>query len=162
MCDESRLVSLSLRWKKNTRSQILGTSGSMERSGAVEPGYFEAWKQVGVFIPKPCHFHLMPIREHNFVTSVQFTCVLETSAWVYLCIDWKLNTCMFLFFFIFQELYKFDKILNLPKVYTNDIHAMARSYGIEAANRVIIKVQQISKKVFKKSTTMLINGLNGR
>ena len=43
-------------------------------------------------------------------------------------------------FDLFQELYKFDTLLDLPKVYSNDIHAMARTYGIEAANRVIIKV----------------------
>ncbi|XP_072173334.1 DNA-directed RNA polymerase I subunit RPA1-like [Diadema setosum] len=38
-----------------------------------------------------------------------------------------------------QELYKYDKLLNLNRAYTNDIHAMANTYGIEAACRAIIK-----------------------
>ena len=39
-----------------------------------------------------------------------------------------------------QEMYKYDKILDLNRLYTNDIHAMANMYGIEAACQVIIKV----------------------
>jgi len=32
-------------------------------------------------------------------------------------------------------------MLDLPRLYTNDIHAMARVYGIEAAYQAIIKVR---------------------
>ena len=39
-----------------------------------------------------------------------------------------------------QEMYKHDRILNLNKLYTNHIHAIAETYGIEAACKVIIKV----------------------
>ena len=39
-----------------------------------------------------------------------------------------------------QELYKYDQILDLNSLYSNDIHAIADTYGIEAANKVIIKV----------------------
>nr|XP_054764131.1 DNA-directed RNA polymerase I subunit RPA1-like [Lytechinus pictus] len=38
-----------------------------------------------------------------------------------------------------HELYKYDKLLQLNKAYTNDIHAMANVYGIEAACKAIIK-----------------------
>lgn len=37
------------------------------------------------------------------------------------------------------EMFNHDKILNLNKLYSNDIHAIARTYGIEAATRVIVK-----------------------
>lgn len=43
---------------------------------------------------------------------------------------------------IFQAMFQYDKILNLNKLYTNDIHAVAKTYGIEAAARVIIKEVQ--------------------
>ena len=39
-----------------------------------------------------------------------------------------------------QELYKYDQILDLNRLYSNDIHAIADTYGIEAASKVIIKV----------------------
>lgn len=39
-------------------------------------------------------------------------------------------------------MFEYDKILDLNKLYTNDIHAVARTYGIEAAARVIIKEVQ--------------------
>lgn len=32
------------------------------------------------------------------------------------------------------------EILDLNRLYTNQIHAMARTYGIEAAARVVVKV----------------------
>ncbi|XP_030852023.1 DNA-directed RNA polymerase I subunit RPA1-like [Strongylocentrotus purpuratus] len=38
-----------------------------------------------------------------------------------------------------HELYKHDKLLDLNKAYTNDIHSMANAYGIEAASKAIIK-----------------------
>lgn len=41
--------------------------------------------------------------------------------------------------FSFQQLYLFENILDLKKLYTNDIHAMAETYGIEAAACVLIK-----------------------
>ena len=37
-------------------------------------------------------------------------------------------------------MYKYDDILNLNELYTNDIHQVASIYGIEAAARVLIKV----------------------
>ena len=37
-------------------------------------------------------------------------------------------------------MFQYDTILDLNNLYTNDIHAMADSYGIEAACRVLIKV----------------------
>ncbi|XP_071859536.1 RNA polymerase I subunit RpI1 [Bombus fervidus] len=37
------------------------------------------------------------------------------------------------------EMFKYDKSLNLNKLYSNDIYAISQTYGIEAANRVIIK-----------------------
>ena len=37
-------------------------------------------------------------------------------------------------------MYKYDDILDLNKLYTNDIHAIQQTYGIEAANKAIIKV----------------------
>ncbi|XP_040275191.1 DNA-directed RNA polymerase I subunit RPA1 isoform X2 [Bufo bufo] len=38
-----------------------------------------------------------------------------------------------------QEMFKYSDILNLRRLYTNDIHAMANTYGIEAALRVVQK-----------------------
>ncbi|XP_071846497.1 DNA-directed RNA polymerase I subunit RPA1-like isoform X2 [Apostichopus japonicus] len=38
-----------------------------------------------------------------------------------------------------KELYKYDHILDLFKMYTNDVHAMAHTFGIEAACRVLVK-----------------------
>lgn len=37
-----------------------------------------------------------------------------------------------------RNMYNYDKILDLNKLLTNDIHAVAKIYGIEAANKVII------------------------
>lgn len=37
------------------------------------------------------------------------------------------------------ELFKYSEVLDLRRLYTNDIHAMANTYGIEAALRVIEK-----------------------
>lgn len=39
-----------------------------------------------------------------------------------------------------QEMFKHMDVLNLDRLYTNQIHAMAQTYGIEAAARVIVKV----------------------
>lgn len=45
-------------------------------------------------------------------------------------------------------MFKYDKVLNLNKLYTNDIHAVARTYGIEAAARVIVREVQNVFKVY--------------
>lgn len=45
-------------------------------------------------------------------------------------------------------MFKYDKILDLNKLYTNDIHAVANTYGIEAAQRVIVKEVQNVFKVY--------------
>ncbi|XP_012224577.2 DNA-directed RNA polymerase I subunit RPA1 [Linepithema humile] len=44
------------------------------------------------------------------------------------------------------EMFKYDNILNLNKLYSNDIYNISETYGIEAANRVIIREV---KDVFK-------------
>lgn len=45
-------------------------------------------------------------------------------------------------------MFGFDKILDLNKLYTNDIHAVANTYGIEAAARVVVKEVQNVFKVY--------------
>lgn len=40
------------------------------------------------------------------------------------------------------EFFKYDRLLNLNKLYSNDIQAIALTYGIETANRVLIKEVQ--------------------
>lgn len=40
----------------------------------------------------------------------------------------------------FQEIIKNSHILNVSKLYLNDIHRMAATFGIEAAAKVIINV----------------------
>lgn len=42
----------------------------------------------------------------------------------------------------------YDKILDLNKLYTNDIHAVANTYGIEATAQVIVKEVQNVFKVY--------------
>lgn len=37
------------------------------------------------------------------------------------------------------QMFKYSHLLDLNKLYSNDIHAIANTYGIEAANKVIIK-----------------------
>lgn len=37
------------------------------------------------------------------------------------------------------EMFKYNKILDLNNLYSNDIHAMASTYGIEAAAQVIVR-----------------------
>ncbi|XP_026761681.2 DNA-directed RNA polymerase I subunit RPA1 [Galleria mellonella] len=37
------------------------------------------------------------------------------------------------------QMFKYNHLLDLNKLYSNDIHAIANTYGIEAANKVIIK-----------------------
>lgn len=39
------------------------------------------------------------------------------------------------------EMFKYNKILDLNKLYSNDIHGIAETYGIEAAGRVLVKVR---------------------
>lgn len=36
------------------------------------------------------------------------------------------------------QMFKYNDLLDLSKIYSNDIHAIANTYGIEAANKVII------------------------
>ena len=48
---------------------------------------------------------------------------------------------MSVFFLCCQAAWRHADILDLTKVYTNDIHAMARVYGIEAAAKVIKQVR---------------------
>lgn len=38
------------------------------------------------------------------------------------------------------EMFKYNELLDLNRLYTNHIHAMAKTYGIEAAAKVIVKV----------------------
>jgi DNA-directed RNA polymerase I subunit RPA1 len=45
-------------------------------------------------------------------------------------------------------MFEYDKILDLNRLYTNDIHAVAQKYGIEAAARVIVKEVQNVFKVY--------------
>ncbi|CAO1406865.1 unnamed protein product [Diamesa tonsa] len=47
-----------------------------------------------------------------------------------------------------HAMFEFDKILDLNKLYTNDIHAISKTYGIEAAGRVIVKEVQNVFKVY--------------
>lgn len=37
------------------------------------------------------------------------------------------------------QMFKYNHLLDLNKLYSNDVHAIANTYGIEAANKVIIK-----------------------
>ncbi|KOC69722.1 DNA-directed RNA polymerase I subunit RPA1 [Habropoda laboriosa] len=37
------------------------------------------------------------------------------------------------------QMFRYDKSLNLNKLYSNDVYGMSQTYGIEAANRIIIK-----------------------
>lgn len=37
------------------------------------------------------------------------------------------------------QMFKYNNLLDVNKLYSNDIHAIANTYGIEAANKVIIK-----------------------
>ena len=39
-----------------------------------------------------------------------------------------------------QEMHNYNHIVDLSQLYSNDIHAMAGVYGIEAACSVIVKV----------------------
>ena len=40
-----------------------------------------------------------------------------------------------------QEIMKYAEILDLDKLYTNDIHAIANQYGLEAAGRALVQVR---------------------
>ncbi|XP_011298685.1 DNA-directed RNA polymerase I subunit RPA1 [Fopius arisanus] len=44
------------------------------------------------------------------------------------------------------EMFKYDRVLDIRKLYSNDIYGIAQTYGIEAANKVIVKEV---KDVFK-------------
>ena len=47
---------------------------------------------------------------------------------------------------VLQEMYKHEKILEVNKLYSNDIHAISCTYGIEAACKVIIKVSGVPER----------------
>lgn len=49
-----------------------------------------------------------------------------------------------LFIIYLQEMFKYMEVLDLNRLYTNQIHAMARTYGIEAAARVVVKVSHFT------------------
>lgn len=38
-------------------------------------------------------------------------------------------------------MFKYNNLLDLNKLYSNDVHCIAQTYGIEAASRVIVKVK---------------------
>lgn len=39
----------------------------------------------------------------------------------------------------FQEMFKYNKLLDVNKLYSNDIHKIAETYGIEAASKIIVR-----------------------
>ena len=47
------------------------------------------------------------------------------------------------------EMFKHHRLLDLNKLYTNDIHKMSSTYGIEAAQRVIVKEIQMCSIVME-------------
>lgn len=47
-----------------------------------------------------------------------------------------------------NEMFKYMEILDLNRLYTNQIHAMAKTFGIEAAGRVIVKEVQTVFQVY--------------
>lgn len=55
------------------------------------------------------------------------------------------------------ELFRFANILDLNSLYCNDIQMMLNTYGIEAANRVIVKEV---KNVFKVCIVFIIMKIN--
>ena len=62
--------------------------------------------------------------------------------------------------YLLQVLWQYADILDLKKTYTNNIHAMANTYGIEAAGKAIIKVffyAQIIMQRFRSSLGYLIH-----
>ena len=42
-----------------------------------------------------------------------------------------------------QELHRYDHIVQLSELFSNDVHAIAKVYGIEAACCIIVKVRYI-------------------
>lgn len=46
------------------------------------------------------------------------------------------------------EMFKYENLLDLNSLYSNDIHGIAKTYGIEAAGRVIVKEVQNVFKVY--------------
>lgn len=40
-------------------------------------------------------------------------------------------------------MFKYNNLLDLNRLFSNDIHKVAGTYGIEAAQRVIVKVNRI-------------------
>ncbi len=45
-------------------------------------------------------------------------------------------------------MYKHENMLDINKLYTNDIHAMQDKYGIEAACRILVKVNTIAVHLY--------------
>ena len=58
----------------------------------------------------------------------------------YWIIDNRQPTSQCLSLFILQELWKYPKVLDLGTLYSNNIHKIAQTYGIEAGRRALIKV----------------------
>lgn len=46
-----------------------------------------------------------------------------------------------------QVLWRYADMLDLKQAYTNNIHAMANAYGIEAACKAIIKVRRLTLSI---------------
>lgn len=63
--------------------------------------------------------------------SFDFTCETEMAVWGNNRVFSELLS---------QAAWKHEDILDLTKIYTNDIQAMANTYGIEAAGKVIRQV----------------------
>ena len=64
---------------------------------------------------------------------------------------------------LLQVLWQYADILDLKNTYTNNIHAMANTYGIEAAGKAIIKVffyAQITMQRFRSSLGYISNSPN--
>ena len=53
-----------------------------------------------------------------------------------------------------QAAWQYPEVLDLTKICTNDIHAMANVYGIEAAAKVIKKVMRVCFLCFSRVTQL--------
>ena len=56
-----------------------------------------------------------------------------------------------------QVAFRYPDILDINKVYTNDIHAIANTYGIEAAARVITKVKSHRRRPYRSPSSSFIS-----
>ena len=55
-----------------------------------------------------------------------------------------------------EAMFKYANVLDLNRLYSNDIHAVSRVYGIEAASRVIVNVSVSGIFCLKKKTGSLV------